>query len=171
MSSRFAGLALATFVGFASPVIAADQDWDACKQSVQDWDKEIAGCSAVLSRSRTTNGDRAFALNNRGFAYDVKGDHDRAIADYNEAIRLKPDYAAVFNNRGFVYDKMGDHDRAIADYNEAIRLKPDLANAFNNRGRHLRGQRRPRQGDRGLRPSGSPQTGLRHCLQESRIGL
>ena len=134
MSWRFAQLALAAFVGFASPVIAADRDWDACKQSVQDWDKEIAGCSAVLSRSRITNGDRAFALNNRGFAYDVKGDHDRAIADYNEAIRLKPDDAAVFNNRGFVYDKMGDHDRAIADYNEAIRLKPDLANAFNNRG-------------------------------------
>src|ERR1700721_1336437 len=137
MSSRFAGLALAMFVSFASPVIAADRDWDACKQSVQDWDKEIAGCSAVLSRSRITNGDRAFALNNRGFAYDVKGDHDRAIADYNEAIRLKPDYAQAvrfkpdyaiaFKNRGLAYNAKGDRDLAIADFNEAIRLKPDYA--------------------------------------------
>jgi lipoprotein NlpI len=66
--------------------------------------------------------------------YEAKGDHDRAIADYNEAIRVKPDYADAFNNRGVTYDHKGDHDRAIADYTEAIRIKPDYAAAFNNRG-------------------------------------
>src|ERR1700685_3561780 len=135
MSRRFAQLALAAFVGFASPVIAADRDWDACKQSVQDWDKEIAGCSAVLSRSRITNGDRAFALNNRGFAYDAKGDHERAITDYAQAVHLKPDYAIAFKNRGLAYNAKGDRDLAIADFNEAIRLKPDYAVAYNDRGR------------------------------------
>src|SRR5271170_1445286 len=134
MSWRFAALALALFVNFASPAIAGDWEWDACKQSGQDWDKEIAGCSAVLSRRQITSGDRAFALNYRGFAYDKKEDRARAIADYSEAIRFKPDLARAFNNRGFVYDRMGDRDRAITDYNEAIRLNPDYAVAFNDRG-------------------------------------
>ena len=63
-----------------------------------------------------------------------KRDHDKAIADYNEAIRLKPDFAEAYNARGNAYDEKGDHDKAIADYNEAIRLKPGLAEAYYNRG-------------------------------------
>jgi Flp pilus assembly protein TadD len=59
---------------------------------------------------------------------------DRAIADFNEAIRLEPNNAMQLNNRGHAYIKKGDYDRAIADYNEAIRLDPTLARAFNGRG-------------------------------------
>ena len=40
------------------------------------------------------------AYYNRGFAYEEKGEHDQAIADYTEAIRLKPDYAEAYYNRG-----------------------------------------------------------------------
>src|SRR6266403_339236 len=53
-----------------------------------------------------------------------KGDNDRAIADYNEAIRLDPKHARAFHHRGYAYSDKGDNDRAIADYNEAIRLNP-----------------------------------------------
>ena len=69
-----------------------------------------------------------------GSVYDKMGDHDRAIADYDEAIRLKPDLANAFNNRGATYEAKGDHDRAIADYAQAVHLKPDYAIAFKNRG-------------------------------------
>jgi tetratricopeptide (TPR) repeat protein len=75
------------------------------------------------------------ALNSRGFAYASKGDNDRAIADYTEAIRLDPNNSQALNNRGFAYASKGDNDRAIADYNEAIRLNPQYAAAFCNRGR------------------------------------
>jgi tetratricopeptide (TPR) repeat protein len=56
------------------------------------------------------------------------------IADYDEAIRLKPDYHAAFNNRGIARNDKGDIEGAIADSDEAIRLKPDYAVAFCNRG-------------------------------------
>ena len=47
--------------------------------------------------------------------YRDKGDIDRAIADFSEAIRLDPNDAMAFNNRGIAYSDKGDHDRAIAD--------------------------------------------------------
>ena len=57
-----------------------------------------------------------------------------AISAYNEAIRLKPDYALAYNNRGNAKMDLGDLEGARADYNEAIRLKPDLAEAYDSRG-------------------------------------
>ena len=98
---------------------------------------EFAAATAelkALGSGRETPHDRAVALKNRGDAYADKGDLDRAIADYNEAIRLDPKYAVALKNRGNMYDDKGDLDRAIADYNEAIRLDPQYAVAFNDRG-------------------------------------
>ena len=57
-----------------------------------------------------------------------------AIDAYDEAIRLKPDYAEAYNNRGNVKSDLNQHEEAIADHDKAIRLKPDLAEAYNNRG-------------------------------------
>ena len=65
--------------------------------------------------------------------FDDKGDPDRAIADYNEALRADPNYAAALYNRGIAWRRKGDLDRAIADYDQAIRLNPTAA-AYNNRG-------------------------------------
>jgi tetratricopeptide (TPR) repeat protein len=64
----------------------------------------------------------AATYNNRGNVYAMQGDYDRAIADYDEAIRLDPALASAWHNRGNAYARKGDADRAIADYNEAIRL-------------------------------------------------
>ena len=65
--------------------------------------------------------------------YDL-GDYKGAIADYDNAIRLKPDDAKAYNNRGIAKDDLGQHFTAIADYDNAIRINPDLATAYNNRG-------------------------------------
>ena len=74
------------------------------------------------------------AYANRGWAYNDKGDYDRAIADFDRAIQLKPDYAEAYANRGWAYNNKGDYDRAIADFDRAIQLKPDYALAYANRG-------------------------------------
>ena len=80
------------------------------------------------------NLSHADAYNNRGAAYDEKGEIDRAIGDYTKAIELKPNEAVVYSNRGAAYSEKGDFNLAIEDCNKAIELKPDYAEAYYNRG-------------------------------------
>jgi tetratricopeptide (TPR) repeat protein/serine/threonine protein kinase len=70
----------------------------------------------------------------RGADYARKGDYDRAIDEYTQAIRLRPDDAGAFYSRGDAYNGKGDYDRAIEDFTQAIALKPDFAMAVNGRG-------------------------------------
>ena len=64
-----------------------------------------------------------------------KGDYRGALADYNQAIRLDPNFAIAHDYRGFLKEnKLSDIQGALADYNQAIRLDPNFAIAYNNRG-------------------------------------
>ena len=76
------------------------------------------------------------ALNffNSGGAHLDQGKLDQAIADYTEAIRLKPDFLAAYLNRGTARRKKGENDQAIADYTKVIQLKADLFEAYTLRG-------------------------------------
>lgn len=74
----------------------------------------------------------ADAYNLRGNAYQNLGQYQRAIEDYNEALRLKSDYTFYFN-RGRACLNLGQHERAIKDLNEAIRLQPNFALGYINR--------------------------------------
>ena len=64
---------------------------------------------------------------NSAYNKGESGDYQGAIADYNQAIKIKPDYALAYNNRGNAKYNLGDKQGAIADYNQAIQIKPDYA--------------------------------------------
>ena len=53
-----------------------------------------------------------------------------AIAEYDEALRLDPDYINAHSNRGLAYYNLGQHERAIQDFDEALRLDPNFAKAY-----------------------------------------
>ncbi len=121
-------------------------------QSPRDWanclggdlstpDLPIEGCTAVIKTGDQVLRRLASAYNNRGVAYRVKANYAEAIDDFNEAIRLVPDFANAYNNRGVAYRNMGNLDRAVADYDQAIRIKPDYVAAFYNRGLALADKR------------------------------
>ena len=97
-------------------------------------DIRIVACTRNIGSGRFTGRNLAVDFSNRGLAYKKKGQWDKAIGDYDEAIRLKPDFAFALNNRGNAYYGKGHFDRAIKDYDLAIRLKPDFSEAFGNRG-------------------------------------
>jgi len=97
-------------------------------------DIQIVACTRNIQSGRFTGQNLAIAFMNRGLAYKKKGQWDKAIADFDGAIRLKPDFVFALNNRGNAYYDKGQFDRAIEDYDEAIRLNPDFSEAFSNRG-------------------------------------
>jgi protein O-mannosyl-transferase len=83
------------------------------------------------------------ARSNLGNALDADGRTADAMAQYLEALRLRPDLAEAHSNLGNVLAKVpGRMSEAIAQYEEAVRLKPDyepahknLANALDAEGR------------------------------------
>lgn len=87
----------------------------------------------LFGRTVQITNDNALAYHHLGFIYDELGQHQLAIDNYNNAIRLKPYYARYYNNRGIAYAKIGENQRAMDDLNHAIRLKPDLAEAYRNK--------------------------------------
>ncbi len=110
-----------------------DENWARCMDQNSP-DLAIGACTAIIQSGQETSANLAIAFNNRGAAYNDKGEYDRAIQDLDQAIRLNPNYAMAFNNRGIAYDGKKEYDHAIRDYDQAIRLNPNLAQAFNNRG-------------------------------------
>jgi tetratricopeptide (TPR) repeat protein len=97
-------------------------------------DARIVGCTAIIQSGRWSGKKLAVVFGNRGGAYYGKKDYDRAIANYDQAIRLDSKSAIAFCNRGVAYAAKKNYDRAIADCNEALRLGPDLAGVLGDRG-------------------------------------
>jgi len=141
---RFAPLALTLCLPVTAQELTPDQTRCLNRGKTLAFDVQISGCTAVLqSDGGVSEGNRAVAYVNRGMGYAGKKDYDRAIADFNEAIRINPNFAIAYNNRGSAVQSKGDYDRAIADYSEAIRINPNYAVAYSNRGNlfEVRGRR------------------------------
>ena len=66
----------------------------------------------------------------RGYAWFSKGDADRALTDFAEAIRLKPDYADVYEARSRIYLIRRDYAGTIANATAQIGLDPKDGDAY-----------------------------------------
>jgi tetratricopeptide (TPR) repeat protein len=100
--------------------------------AANDADRIIAICGALVDNDKTLRADRIKALIARAGAYDRKDLIDRAIGDYDTALRLDPTLADIFNIRGELWRKKGDRPRALADFGVAIKLNPDHPTAKGN---------------------------------------
>jgi tetratricopeptide (TPR) repeat protein len=99
-----------------------------------EYEKAIALATRLLEWTEIgEEKPRVFA--ERGRAYAALNQHDKAIANYGESIRLDPSSASaiVYVCRSISYTNLGDLDKAITDANEAIRLMPDYPEAYTAR--------------------------------------
>ena len=124
------------FLAAWTPTAQADftQEVQRCDFGGGHPDIRIVACTRNIKSGRFTGRNLAVAFSNRALAYNKKGQWDKAINDYDEAIRLNPEFVTALNNRANAYYKKGHFDQAIADFDEAVRLKPDFAEALSNRG-------------------------------------
>jgi serine/threonine protein kinase/Tfp pilus assembly protein PilF len=70
----------------------------------------------------------------RGFAYEMSGQPDKAIPDYSDAIRIAPRMVRAWANRGICEVRLRQDDPAFADFSHALELDPNYAGALNGRG-------------------------------------
>jgi tetratricopeptide (TPR) repeat protein len=98
----------------------------------RDDDKTVATCGALIDNAKTEKADRITALVARAAAYERKEMIDRAIADYDGALRLDPSLADIHNVRGELWRRKGDLPKAVADFAAAIKLNPDHVTARAN---------------------------------------
>jgi tetratricopeptide (TPR) repeat protein len=77
------------------------------------------------------------AHDNLGVALVGKGQFDEAIRQYQETLRLSPDWADAHYDLGIAFYNKGQVDAAIGQYQAALRLKPNYALAYNNLGNAL----------------------------------
>ncbi len=102
---------------------------DDCDRA-QDLSLAIKACSKLIA----SHPDVASAYKQRGLAYSGTGDYVRAIADFDQAIKLVRNDARSYGLRGAAYWLAGDFDRAVADADEFIRLAPRDALGYRVRG-------------------------------------
>jgi len=98
-TAAFVAAAAGLFIG-APAGVQTQQEVSWCNDATPDLDLQIKGCTSLIESGRWSEKYLAFAYHDRGTAYQAKGDFDRAIADYIEAIRLDQKYAFAHNNRG-----------------------------------------------------------------------
>ena len=68
------------------------------------------------------------------------GRAEQALAAFDAAISLKPDFGATYANRGILRDRLGRYEKAVEDYTRALELDAELADGPHWLTRFLRNQ-------------------------------
>jgi tetratricopeptide (TPR) repeat protein/WD40 repeat protein len=126
---------LATLVEAPTAIAEPQEQADFCVNANNKFslEQQVNGCTEAIESGRWIGRSVAWAYANRGAAFALKGDLERALLDVNEAIKFDPSFARAFETRSFIRGSKHDLDGAIADASEAIRLDPHLVMALNNR--------------------------------------
>jgi tetratricopeptide (TPR) repeat protein len=85
--------------------------------------KGIGVCDRALASQQMSERDRTATLVNRGIIYNARRQFNKAIADFDSAIKINPNFAAAYLNRGNSYFFQRHFDKAHADYSKAIDLQ------------------------------------------------
>ncbi len=93
----------------------------------------IPTCTRLINTQRFSGRDAAILLNNRGVIFLNSGQTDRALADIERALYIKPDLVSALYNRGHVKAGLKQWDDAIRDFSRVVELTPKMAAAWSGR--------------------------------------
>jgi len=98
-----------------------------------------------INKQIKKNQKSSILLNILGAVYASENQINKAIENYEEAIKIDPNYAQAYNNLGTAFHKQNKVDEAILSYKKAIHLKNDFAEAYNNLGNAFRELDKPKE--------------------------
>lgn len=94
----------------------------------------VKAASLEVSESVPPDPCDALLYDIRGTKWYLQEKYDRAIKNFDKAIRLDPESAYTYLHRGQAWLGKKDYDKAIGDFDEAIRLNPQSAVFYHQRG-------------------------------------
>jgi tetratricopeptide (TPR) repeat protein len=94
-----------------------------CSQG-RNSDVRLRACSDIIAAPAYGPNEKALAYRNRGNARADAGASAQAVADFNEAIRLRPNDASGYAGRARAQLALRNVAAAIDDYDAALRLAP-----------------------------------------------
>ncbi len=86
--------------------------------------------SPATAEAQTSRTSTANSYLDRGNSWFLKGELERAIADFDLAIGTDPHLAAGYYNRAIARFRLEDFDGSLADFNRAIQLNPRGVEAY-----------------------------------------
>jgi tetratricopeptide (TPR) repeat protein/SAM-dependent methyltransferase len=96
--------------------------------------RQYARAVELILQAIAIQGNQPIYHSNLGNVLREEGKFDEAIARYQRALELDPDYADACNNLANAYQMQGKLEDAIACYERALVLRPDYAEARNSLG-------------------------------------
>jgi tetratricopeptide (TPR) repeat protein len=113
--------------GAKEDVAAALRNRCLAKALKGDFDVAIVDCDEALRLLPNDPKNTWKALYDRAYAYEAKGEYNKAIGDYGRLVERDPENANILNSRGNAYRDNGDYKRAIADYSRSISLNNNIS--------------------------------------------
>ena len=72
------------------------------------------------------NVNDAIVYFSRGVDNQIIGDDEKAIEDFNSALKIDPNYRDAYFSRGVSYKNIGNYTKAIEDFNSALEIDPNF---------------------------------------------
>ena len=94
-------------------------------------DRRIAACSAVIDTAGVNKQQTSEAYTSRGKAYRTKGQADKAMQDFDQALALDPRNAEAHHQRGLAFRDGGDIEHALGDLEQAVKYDRRNTGALN----------------------------------------
>ncbi|MCC5660225.1 tetratricopeptide repeat protein [Nostoc sp. XA010] len=114
--------------------VKLDQSTNLVQQLASNLAVQSSNSPGIIERHGDNPVTQAQGWFYQGLSQAKTGDLLGAIASYDQAIKLQPEFSEYWFNRGLTLFHLERFDEAIASYETATRLKPDFYKAWYNRG-------------------------------------
>jgi Tfp pilus assembly protein PilF len=99
-------------------------------QRTVDWKDDIH----FWGRAVQTDPLSVESHNRLGSAYSQRREFDKAMGEYETALRLNPASTRALNNMGNIFFSTGQYEAALRTYNQSLTIDPQAAVTYANRG-------------------------------------
>jgi tetratricopeptide (TPR) repeat protein len=127
--SAFGGVALAQHAVTVFGGGYARDCYEAVKKQRVTPFEALEICDTALSQERLSNSNRAATLTNRGILHMRQQRHERALQDYQAAIKLSPGMPEAKINLGAMFYYVGRYADAVTALNDGVRVEDSEARA------------------------------------------